>query len=167
MRTLKLVLFAGALLGASCGRSLRLPKDANWNANTATFAWWGGHVTVPVGFTYQVDQGADTFEGHFTSPDGKMLVRHDIGGYAGAWASRDGASFFEERVIEGVRVWFAKREVPDGRRGRATRVAVTFPDIGCANFFLESSRFEDVALIQEIARSFRPTGRSSPGVLCR
>ena len=155
------------IANTSCGRSLPMPKDASWNSKTATFAWWGGHVTVPVGFTYQVDQGTDTFEGHFTSPDGRLSVRHDIGGYAGAWASPGEASFFEERMIEGARVWIAKREVPDGKGGQTTRVAVTFPDCGCANFFLESSKLQDAALIEAIARSFRPKGRSSPGALCR
>ena len=166
MRLLTVALFLGIFLGASCGRNLRLPKDADWSPKTGAFSWGGGHVTLPVGFTYRADQGTDTFEGHFTSPDGKLIIRHDIGGYAGAWASREQALIFEERVIEGARVWIAKREVPDGKGGRTIRVAVTFPDCGCANFFLNSPNTEDAAPIETLARSFRPKGRSSPGVLC-
>ena len=64
----------------------------------------GGQVNLPLGFTYQVDQGSDTFEGHFTSADGKLVIRHDIGGYAGAWATRDNSFFFHENVIGDARV---------------------------------------------------------------
>lgn len=105
--------------------------------------------------------GADTFEGHFTSADGKLVIRHDIGGYAGAWARRDKSFFFRENVIGDARVWIAKREWPDGKGkgGRTTLVAVTFPDSGCANFFLESSKPEHATPVDFIARSFRPTQR--------
>jgi hypothetical protein len=85
------------------------------NAESATFVWWGGQANLPIGFRYQVDQGADRFEGHFTSADGKVVIRHDIGGYAGAWASRDKSLFFREDLIDGARVWIAKRDWPDGR----------------------------------------------------
>ncbi len=162
-------LIAGALLAQSCGPHRPLPKGVTWNPESATFAWWGGKVTLPIGFTYQVDHGGDTFEGHFTSADGKLVIRHDIGGYAGAWASRDNAFFFREDVIDGARVWIAKRDWPDGKGkgGHTTLVAVTFPDSGCANFFVESSRPEDATPVDFIASSFRPTVRTAPGSFCR
>jgi hypothetical protein len=147
-----------------------MPKGASWDAKSATFAWWGGRVNLPVGFTYQVDQGTDTFEGHFTSLDGRLIIHHDIGGYAGAWASPKKAFlFFREGVIGGARVWVAKEDYPDGKGkgGRTTLVAVTFPDSGCANFFLTSSKPEDAAPIDLIARGFRPTSPAAPGALCR
>ena len=126
-------------------------------------------MNLPSGFTYQVDQGADTFEGHFTSADGGLVIRHDIGGYAGAWASKDKSFFFREDRIDGARVWIAKRNWPDGKGtgGLTTLVAVTFPDSGCANFFLKSPRPEDATPVDRIALSFRPNGRIAPGVLCR
>lgn len=124
-----------AVLGLSCARRLSMPNGASWDPKSATFTWWRGEIRLPLGFSYSVDQGADTFEGHFTSRDRKLIVRHDIGGYAGAWASRKGAFHFEEREVDGARVWTAKRDYPDGKGGRTTLVAVTFPDSGCANFF--------------------------------
>src|ERR1043166_1272979 len=127
----------------------------------------GGQVILPLSFTYQVDKGTDTFEGHFSSTDGKLVVRPNIGGYAGAWARREKSFLFSERVIEGARVWTAKREWPDGEGSRTTLVAVTFPDCGCANFFWESSKPEDTAPIDSIARSFHPKGRTEPGALCQ
>lgn len=163
------VVVAGAILGPSCSRHRSLPEGVSWNAESATFEWWGGQVNLPIGFTYQVDQGTDTFEGHFTSADRKLVIRHDIGEYAGAWASRDKSFFFREDVIDGARVWLAKREWPDGKgkSGRTTLVAVTFPDSGCANFFLESSGPEDEKPVGVIARSFRPKGRTASVAVCR
>jgi hypothetical protein len=35
---------------------------------------------------------------------------------------------------------------------------VSFPDSGCANFYLESTNEKDAAVIDFIARSFRPRG---------
>lgn len=153
-------LIACALLAESCARSVPREKGVTWNPESATFAWSGGQVNLPAGFTYQVDKGTDTFEGHFTSADGKLVVRHDIGGYAGAWTRKDKSFMFHERVVDGARVWTAKREWPDRELtggGLTTLFAVTFPDSGCANFFLESTKPEDAAPIDVIARSFRPT----------
>src|SRR5690242_5163897 len=111
MRMRKSYWIACVLLGGSCARHLPMPKGASWDAKSATFAWWGGRVNLPVGFTYQVDQGTDTFEGHFTSLDGRLIIHHDIGGYAGAWASPKKAFlFFREGVIGGARVWVAKED---------------------------------------------------------
>ena len=87
-------LIACALLAESCARSVPREKGVTWNPESATFAWSGGQVNLPAGFTYQVDKGTDTFEGHLTSADGKLAVRHDIGGYAGAWADRDKSFLF-------------------------------------------------------------------------
>jgi len=167
MRKWTWFLIAGAIIGPSCARQLQLPKDATWSPDTGKFAWSGGEVKLPVGFTYQVDQGADSFEGHFTSADGKLVIRHDIGVFAGHFASQKESLFFRENVIDGARVWVAKTAWPDGKGtgGLITLVAVTFPDSGCANFFLKSSRPEDAALVDQIARSFRPTNRTTPGAL--
>jgi hypothetical protein len=159
------LLIALAILGESCDWYRPPPKGVTWSAESGTFVWWGGRINIPLGFTYQVDQGTDSFEGHFTSADGKLVIRHDIGGYAGAWASRERSLFFREDVIEGARVWIAKRDWPDGKGmgGQTILVAVTFPDSGYANFFLESSKAEDAALIELIARSFHPIARTPPG----
>ena len=150
-----------AFLAPSCTRRLPLPSGASWYQKSGVFRWWAGEVRLPAGFNYQVDQGTDTFEGHFTSPDGKLIVRHDIGGYAGAWATKEDALLFEERIVEGARMWTARRKVPDGKEGTTTRMAVTFPDNGCANFYVTSSNGEDAVPIDTIARSFRPKGKPS------
>jgi len=155
-----------ALFLACCGRR-PLPRGASWDAKSGRFTWWSGEVTLPRGFTYQVDNGADTFQGHFTSPDGKQVVRHDIGGYAGAWAAQNKSFYFAETVVEGSRVWIAKRDWQDGRVDHTTLIAVTFPDSGCANLYLASSRSESAAIIEFIARSFRPKGPTTGSTTCR
>ncbi len=168
MRYLRSFLIICVLIGSSCTRRLSLPKTASWDERSVTFGWWGGVVKLPAGYTYQVDQGADTFEGHFTSPDGKLVINHDIGGYAGAFAKRrNDAFFFEERIEEGSRVWITRRRWPDGKGGTTTLMAATFPDGGCANFFLTSSKIEDFEPIAQVARSFRPKFRAESNSSCR
>lgn len=156
MRSFHLVLVL--LLALSCSRHLPMPRGTSWDETSSKFVWWGGEVRLPKGFSYRVDQGTDTFEGHFSSADGAVVVRHDIGSYAGAWASRKRGLAFNERFVEGARVWTAKRDWPDGQGGRTVLVVVTFPDSGCANFFAESSSSKDAATIEFIANSFRPKG---------
>jgi len=117
----------------------------------------GGEVKVPHGFTHHGGEGLDTFEGRFTSPDGKLVIRYDTGWYAGARAYPNAASSFEELLVQGARVWTVQRKRPDRAGGTRTDVAVTFPDAGCANFFLDSPRVEDAELIVQIAQSYRPS----------
>jgi hypothetical protein len=116
----------------------------------------GRRVKLPVGFTYEKDRGIDSYVGHFASPDGQLIVRHDIGLFAGAYASKKDSFVFKEKVVGGARVWTARRGWRSREGSRTVLVAVTFPDSGCANFYVESSKSEDAALIEEIANSFRP-----------
>ena len=155
---MRLVLLGTCLLmGLSCRNYLPLPKDARWDQASGRFAWWGGSVILPVGFSYEILPAVDSFEGQFTAPNGSVVIRHDIGGYAGAWAkARRAGEFFEEWDEQGSRVWLGHK--PWGRVEADTPklVAVTFPDAGCANFFIEHSKSEDFEWILQVARSFRP-----------
>jgi hypothetical protein len=170
MRT-PLCLFASVLLlGSACNRG-SFP-DGSWDGGSGTFKWGTGEVKLPPGFTYHPDRGADSFVGHFTSPDRSLVVEHDIGAcyIAGAYASRERALVFNERIVEGARVWTAKKDQPLPNGGHTFLVAVTFPDCGCANFFLHSSKPEGAVTIDFIARSFQPDRRSNPDSgppLCR
>jgi hypothetical protein len=58
-------------------------------------------------------------------------------------------------------VWTARRKWPDGKGGNTSLVAATFPDHGCANFYLISSRMDAAAVIDGIARSFHPERESN------
>jgi len=153
----------------ACSHRATVPPRLSWDARSATFRWWAGEVKLPIGYTHHADQGTDTDQGHFTSTDGALIVRYDIGGYAGAYASHHGASLFEERLVDGARAWTAQRPEPYGKGGHTILVAVTFPDSGCANFFLRSSNPEAAAIIESVVKSFRPKGvwrvRSDP--LCQ
>jgi len=140
------------LLIASCAQPVR---PYRWDRNSETYTWPEGEVRLPRGFTFRQDRGTDTVEGHFTSPDGRVVVRLDIGGYAGVYAKREDAVRFAETVVDGRRVWIATQRRP-------FRVAVTFPDSGCANFYADSA---DGGAIEAIARSFRSRGEVTSG--CR
>jgi hypothetical protein len=108
----------------------------------------GGEVILPAGLKNQ-QLPSDTLQGQLRSGGGKFTVHYDIGFYAGAYASQRGSSEFQERVVDGARVWIAQR----ADRGR---YAVSFPDNGCPNFYLDSHNPAEVQLIARIATSFHP-----------
>jgi hypothetical protein len=151
-----------ALLGSACNR-ISFP-GGGWDGRSATFTWWAGSIRLPPGFTYHRVRGTDSFEGRFTSPDRKLVVDHDIGAcyISGAYASREKSLVFNERIVKGARVWTATKDQPLPNGRHAFRFAVTFPDNGCSNFFLYSSKPEDAETIDFIASSFQPKQRSNP-----
>jgi hypothetical protein len=162
MRTPWRLLTTIALLASACNRiSFR---DGGWDGGSATFTWRAGSVRLPPGFTYRPGRGGDSFEGRFTSPDRKLIVDHDIGAcyISGAYASREGSLVFNERIVDGARVWTATKDQPLPSGRHTFRFAVTFPDCECSNFFLYSSKPEDAVTIDFIARTFQPSRRSNP-----
>jgi hypothetical protein len=123
-----------------------------WNGETGTFSWGSGEVKLPAGFSYKPERGIDTFVGRFTSQDRKLVVEHDIG----ELANEHGGAGTSETLTEGSRVRVA-RAIPSGVDGRTTYFSeVSFPDSGCANFYLASADEKDAAVVEFIARSFRP-----------
>jgi hypothetical protein len=162
MKFIRWFLISFTLWGHSCWDSL--PEGVRWDSKTGHFEWWSGEVWLPPDFTYRT-LPTDTFEGEFTSPDKTLVVQHDIGFYAGAWAKDPRAYSFEERIVEGSRVWIGRHS---WGRGNSTLVAVTFPDSGCANFFVESGTREGAEVIHRIANGFRPKFVTMEGdSLCR
>jgi hypothetical protein len=125
-----------------------------WDAEAGAFAWAGGEVRLPAGLQYNRIE-SDTFEGEFVAKSGRIVIHHDIGTTAGAWAQSLNAEFFEERMVDGARVWVAQRK-RGGQGEPETLVAVTFPDNGCANFFAVAREALNRSVIESIAASFRP-----------
>jgi hypothetical protein len=68
----------------ACSHRSRVPPGLSWDTKSATFRWWAGEVKLPVGYVYHADQGTDSDQGHFTSTDRALIVRYDVGAYAGA-----------------------------------------------------------------------------------
>jgi hypothetical protein len=125
-----------------------------WRKESGVFSWGTGEVNVPAGFTYARETGMDTFMGRFTSEDGSRVIEHDIGELAG----EHGGMGNSETVTEGSRVRVGRAVYSDERGGTKHFFKVSFPDSGCANFYLESPSENDAAIIEFIARSFRPRG---------
>jgi hypothetical protein len=142
------------MVGLWC--NLSLGGNMHWNRQSRVVEWWAGEVTLPPALAYHVNRPSDTDEGYFTSPDGKLIIEYDIGGYAGAWANPDRAESFEESFLQGARVWVAERRWPNGKGGWTILAAVTFPDSGCANLYIKGAMDKDVEIIRSIARSFQP-----------
>jgi len=125
-----------------------------WSSESDVFNWGSGEVKLPVGFTYKADHGFDTYMGHFTSQDGKVVIEHDIGELAGEHLGMGGA----ETLVNGSRVRVGLAVRPDGTGPNTFFSKVSFPDSGCANFYTESTNEGDAAVIEFIAKSFRPSG---------
>jgi len=127
-----------------------------WKGESGAFSWGSGEVRLPAGFTYKAYHGIDTAVGQFTSQDGKVVIKHDIGEFAGE--DEQGGMGKAETLTEGSRVKLGRVILSDDQ-GRTTFFSkVSFPDSGCANFYLESPNEKDETAIAFIAKSFRPIG---------
>jgi hypothetical protein len=128
-------------------------------------------VTLPTGLRYRVEQEARGKIEHFTSSDWRLTISLLVPNCLGADAWRTKERFeeetkvdFEEKVVEGVRVWIGRGDPrrPEGRY--KVLGAVTFPDSGCATFIVVSTRTEDAAVIDSIVHSFHPKTRGGSDV---
>lgn len=144
----------GCLILAGLGmweydQRLRLGREAEWDWRTGRFAWHAGEVRLPRGYSYTVDIGGDTFAGHFTGPGGRVVIAHDIGGYAGDFATPCKSWVVDEWEVKGARAWLGTKTY---------WVAAPFRDSGTANFIVARGNGEAVRVLEELARSFRPIG---------
>ena len=96
----------------------------------------------------------DASVGQFTSHEGKLVIEYDIGELEG----EHGGMGELETLTEGFRVRSGRVTRRVGEAGTSFFASASFPDSGCANFYLESPREEDSAAIDVIAKSFRPRG---------
>ena len=126
-----------------------------WKADASVFSWGRGEVRLPAGFKYERDQGIDTYVGQFTSQDGKVTVRYDIGELAGENGGM--GRLASETLVKGSRVKAHRGTVTDERGRTKFFSGVSFPDSGCANFYVESTVRPETDVVDLIATSFRPT----------
>ena len=126
----------------------------DWRTESAVFNWGTGEVKIPAGFTHAREHGIDTFVGRFTSENRSLTVEYDIGELAREHVGMGNL----ETLTEGSRVMFGSITYPDKKGGEKHFFMVSFPDASCANFYLESTSEKDAAIIESIARSFRPRG---------
>lgn len=150
-----------AVMATSCHYDSELPKGMSWDQRTGRFVWWGGEIRVPVGFSYRKGVGADSDVGYFLAPRSELVIQHDIGSFAGAYANPKRNETFEERLVNGSRVWIASRKMQGSGRGTEVHYSITFPDAGCANFFFTTVWPSEAKLIHLLAQSFRPKSGQS------
>ena len=131
-----------------------MPRGASWDKPSGTFQWFQGEVRVPAGLYYRDGHSIDSFEGDFHTLDEALVLHHDIGFYAGAFAQKRDAVLLEERGVEGARAWVAQEK--QIRSDLPPRFVVTFPDNDCANFWIDSWDRSGLDLVRSIADSFRP-----------
>ena len=110
-----------------------------------------GDVTLPMGFAHERLPGIDSELGHFTSPDGKLIIDYDIGDMAGVYVKRTAG--FSETRINGTTMLIELRVRP------RNRVLVSFPTEGPTNFFAEVRDGTDIEIVRNIVMSFKPVAR--------
>jgi len=128
--------------------------QVDWREEVAIFRWGTGQVSIPAGFSYTRQRGMDTFIGRFTSPDGRLVIEHDIG----ELAAEHGSMGQFETLSHGSRVRFGSGEYVDDRGITRHFFKLSFPDASCANFSLEAATDTDGDIMLSMARSFRPAG---------
>jgi hypothetical protein len=121
---------------------------SEWNWETRIFNWGSGEIKVPDGFTYERRQGLDTHIGRIVSSDQSLDIHYDIGELAHI-VSPPNASFHS--LTNGSRVLLYAG-------GSSNLPMVSFPDQGCATFYLYSPHPNGKAVIEAIAKSFKPIG---------
>lgn len=131
-----------------------------WNLEARIFDWGSGQVRIPPGFRYEKLSGIDTLMGRFISEDGRVIIEHDIGELAG----EHGGMGRNEVMVEGSRVKTGTATRADNDGATSYFFKASFPDCGCANFYLETLDRNDQAAIDAIVASFRPK-RGTPSWL--
>jgi hypothetical protein len=110
-----------------------------------------GTVELPSGFTHTQEQGIDSFVGHFTSPDGKLVIRYDIGIDAGVAALQPEGQILSSTNLtaNGLTVL-----IVIVKRGDVKQAIVSFPKVS-ANFFAPIRNDADFELVKKISLSYR------------
>jgi hypothetical protein len=111
-----------------------------------------GTVELPSGFTHAQDQGVDSFVGHFTSADGKLVVDYDIGINASVNALHPEGPILSST---NVTVNGLTGIIVTTQWGDAKYAIVSFPKGGPANFFARIRNDSDFELVKKISLSYR------------
>jgi hypothetical protein len=111
-----------------------------------------GTVEMPSGFTYSQGQGVDSYVGHFTSPDGKLVINYDIGIDAGVAALQPDAPILSSTNVTANGL---KAIIVIVRRGDMKQAIVSFPKGGPANFFAQIRDDSDFELVKKVSLSYR------------
>ena len=152
-----IVLLVAAIFDCVLYWKLRAKPDAginvSWDSESGTFHWGKGQVKLPLGFSYTRLEGIDSTVGRFTAADGAIVIRHDIGELGGGLPDTP----VSETATLGSRVQFG-RSVRLDEVGRTRFLfEVSFPDSGCAKFWLEAPDESGSIVIASLANSFQPT----------
>lgn len=111
-----------------------------------------GTVELPSGFTHARDQGVDSFAGHFTSADGKLVINYDIGINASVNALHPEGPILSST---NVTVNGLAGIIVTTQWGDAKYAIVSFPKGGPANFFAQIRDDSDFELVRKISLSYR------------
>ncbi len=90
-------------------------------------------VKMPTGFTHTFDQGIDTKVGHFTSPDGKLIIHYDIGHLAGVYARQTSGK--EILLSTNYVVHDLVALVVISKEANLRHLVISLPEGGPANFY--------------------------------
>lgn len=159
----RVIVFICFLTLGACRLPTGVARDGEWNEWSGRFRWMKGHhVDVPRGFTYHPQQGIDSYVGYFASPDGQVVIKHDIGMMAGIYAAPGLAQplprnilSFEQRCLNGSRILIERDKISRENGATLFRAKLSLPDADHANFFVASEKEGNTDVIDDLARSYR------------
>lgn len=111
-----------------------------------------GTVELPSGFTSTHDQSLDSYVGHFTSPDSKLVIHYDVGMNAGPGTFQPEHQIFSSTNVttNGLTAY-----IVIVKRGDVKQMIVSIPTGGPANFFAHIRNDSDFELVKKISLSYR------------
>jgi hypothetical protein len=117
-----------------------------------------GTVELPKGFTHSRDEGIDSLVGQFTSPDGTLVIRYDIGPGAGVYATYPS----HKPVVSSAELKAGQLTGQFTVLGATTQTAiVSFPTVGPTNFTTDASKEGGIETLKKLASTFKPKAREN------
>ena len=112
-----------------------------------------GTVELPDGFTHSRGEPLDSFNGHFTSTDGHLMICYDIGAMAGVYTSgivEKDITSSSKTTVHGLTALIVIARQKDTRHAY-----ISFPRGGPANFYAIIKDDDDLEMVKKLAFSYR------------
>ena len=148
MRHFSIICLCGILLtGCSSTRN-----EESYSSGNTLIDLYDGTVELPGGFTHTNGKGIDSFVGHFTLSDEKLVISYDIGINASVAALHPEGKILSSTnvTVNGLTAIIVTTQL-----NGVKHAIVSFPNGGPANFFAAIRNNSDLELVKKLSLSYR------------